>query len=237
MKNPKLHIEELKEVFGNKDSFQIADLHAFYQSFEASVPKSTVNWRVYALVNENIIQRIGRGTYKLGSGNNFLPQISPKALKINTLMKTNFPYLKYLIWHIGEINLFAQHLINRDTYYVEVERDAVDAVFEQLRDKYKYVLKVKTSEDLYFGESVIVVRPLVTGSPSQLSIKVPTTTIEKLLVDLFSDKEFEFLQGYELTYIFNNAFSKYTINLDRLLRYASRKEKRTVIADYIKTIK
>jgi len=99
------------------------------------------------------------------------------------------------------------------------------------------VLKVKTSEDLYFGKSVIVVRPLVTGSPSQLSINVPTTTIEKLLVDLFSDKEFEFLQGYELTYIFNNAFSKYTINLDRLLRYASRKEKRTVIADYIKTIK
>ncbi len=237
MRNPKLHIDELKKVFGDKDSFQIADLNSFYQSFDASVPKSTVNWRIYALVNENIIQRIGRGTYKCGSGNNFLPQISPKALKINNLIKNNFPYLKYLIWNISEINLFAQHLINKDTYYVEVERDAVDAVFEQLRDKYKYVLKVKTSEDLFFGESVIVVRPLVTGSPFQLSNIVPTTTIEKLLVDLFSDKEFEFLQGYELTHIFNNAFSKFTINLDRLLRYASRKEKRTVIADYIKTIK
>ncbi len=237
MRNLKLHIEELKKVFGDKDYFQIADLHAFYQSFEASVPKSTVNWRINALVKENIIQRIGRGTYKYGSGNNFLPQISPKALKINTLMKSNFPYLKYLIWHIGEINLFAQHLINKDTYYVEVERDAVDAAFEQLREKYKYVLKVKTNEDLFFGESVIIVRPLVTGSPYQLSNNVPTITIEKLLVDLFSDKEFDFLQGYELTHIFTNAFSKYTINLDKLLRYASRKEKRTVIADYIKTIK
>jgi hypothetical protein len=237
MENPKLYIEELKKAFGDKEYFQIADLHAFYQSFEASVPKSTVNWRIYALVKEDVIQRIGRGTYKCGSGNNFLPQLSPKALKINVFVKTNFPYLKYLIWHIGEINVFAQHLINKDTYYVEVERDAVDAVFEQLRDKYKYVLKVKTSEDLYFGESVIVVRPLVTGSPFQLSNNVPTTTIEKLLVDLYCDKEFQFLQGYELTHIFNNAFSKYTINLDRLLRYASRKEKRTVIADFIKTIK
>ena len=75
MENPKLYIEELKKAFGDKEYFQIADLHAFYQSFEASVPKSTVNWRIYALVKEDVIQRIGRGTYKCGSGNNFLPQL------------------------------------------------------------------------------------------------------------------------------------------------------------------
>ena len=80
-------------------------------------------------------------------------------------------------------------------------------------------------------------RSVVTGSPTQLARNVPTTTIEKLLVDLFSDKEFEFLQGYELTHIFNNAFSKYTINIDKLLRYASRKAKREQISEFIKTIK
>ena len=36
--------------------------------------------------------------------------------------------------------------------------------------------------------------------------------------DLFSNKEFEFLHGYELTFIFNHAFSKYTINKNKLLR-------------------
>jgi hypothetical protein len=77
----------------------------------------------------------------------------------------------------------------------------------------------------------------VTGSPVQLVKNVPTTTIEKLLVDLFCDKEFEFLQGYELTHIFNNAFSKYTINVDKLLRYASRKAKRDQLSEFIKTIK
>lgn len=237
MRTAELHIEELKEEFGNKDFFQIADLSAFYESFNPNVAKSTINWRIYALVKENIIQRIGRGTYKYGAGDIFTPQISPKAFKINNMMKTNFPYLKFLIWHISEINFLSQHLINKDIYYVEVERDAVDSVFEQLRDKYKYVLRGKTNEDVYFGEGVITVRSLTTGSPTQVVRNVPTTTIEKLLVDLFSDKEFEFLQGYELTHIFNNAFSKYTINLDRLLRYASRKEKRTVISEYIKTIK
>jgi len=237
MRKTELHIEKLQEVFGNKDYFQVEDLFVFYQSYDPIVAKSTVNWRIYTLLKTGVVKRIGRGKYKCGNGNTFTPQISEKALKINNLMKNNFPYLKYITWHISEINSVSQHLINKDTYYVEVERDAVDTVFEQLREKFKYVLRGKTNEDVYFGESIIVVRSLVTGSPVQLVKNVPTTTIEKLLVDLFCDKEFEFLQGYELTHIFNNAFSKYTINVDKLLRYASRKAKRDQLSEFIKTIK
>jgi hypothetical protein len=237
MRQTDLHIQELQADFGNKEYFQVEDLFTFYQSFEPTVAKSTVNWRIYTLVKTDVIKRIGRGKYNCGIGNAFMPQITPKALKINVFVKTNFPYLNNIIWHISEINSVSQHLINKDTYYVEVERDAIDAVFEQLREKFKYVLRGKTNEDVYLGESVIVVRSLVTGSPTQLVSNVPTTTIEKLLVDLFSDKDFEFLQGYELTHIFNNAFSKYTINIDKLLRYASRKAKRGQIAEFIKTIK
>ena len=237
MRKAELHIEKLKEEFENKDDFQVGDLIAFYQSFEPNVPASTVNWRIYSLVKANTIHRIGRGKYKFGSGNNFYPQISQKILRINKFMKTNFPYLKYIIWHISEINSLSQHLFNKDTYYVEVEKDAIDAAFEQLRDKFKYVLKGKSNQDVYFGESVIIVRSLVSGSPTQLVKNVPTITNEKLLVDLFTDKEFEFLHGNELTHIYNNSFSKYTINIDKLLRYASRKEKRSIIADFIKTIK
>jgi len=237
MRQTDLHIHEIVSEFGNREYFQVEDIFAFYQTFESNVTRSTVYWRIYTLVLKNIIKRIGRGKYKCGNTNDFSPQITLKALKINSFMKINFPYLNFIIWHISEINSVSQHFINKDTYYVEVERDAIDAVFEQLREKFKYVLRGKTNEDVYFGESVIVVRSLVTGSPIQSINKVPTTTIEKLLVDLFADKEFEFLQGYELIHIFNNSFSKYTINVDKLLRYASRKAKREQIAKFIKTIK
>ncbi|MBP1677216.1 MAG: hypothetical protein H6Q20_1775 [Bacteroidetes bacterium] len=237
MRQTDLHIQELQTEFGDKEYFQVEDIFTFYQSFEPTIAKSTINWRIYTLVKTDVIKRIGRGKYNFENGKAFTPQITPKALKINSFMKTNFPYLKYIIWHISEINPVSQHLINKDTYYVEVERDAINAVFEQLREKFKYVLRGRTNEDVYFGESVIIVRSLVTGSPTQSINKFPTTTIEKLLVDLFADKEFEFLHGYELTHIFNNAFSKYTINIDKLLRYASRKAKREQISEFIKTIK
>jgi hypothetical protein len=228
---------ELKSIFFLYRTLLIEELYAFYLSVEPRITKTTVNWRISSLVKTNVIQRTGRGTYKYGPGKTLLPEVSHKAMRINNFMKTNFPYLKYIIWHISELNSLSLHLINKDTYYVEVERDAIDSVFEQLRDEFKYVLRVKSNQDMYFGESIIVVRPLISGSPTQLISDVPTTTIEKLLVDFFTDKEFEFLHGYELTHIFNNAFSKYTINIDRLLRYASRKAKRTKIEVFINTIK
>jgi hypothetical protein len=236
MKDAELHIEELEEIFENKDSFQIDELHSFYRAFKESVPKSTVYWRINSLVKLGVIQRIGRGTYKYGSGHIFLPEMTLKIFKINSFMSSSFPYLKYCIWPVAEINFLSQHLINKRIFYVEVERDAVESVFEQLRDKFKYVLMGRSNDNVYLGESIIVVRPLVSGSPTQMVRGVPTITIEKLLVDLFSDKEFKFLQGYELTYIFRNAFSKFTVNIDKLLRYASRKEKRKVIAEFVQTI-
>ncbi len=50
-------------------------------------------------------------------------------------------------------------------------------------------------------------------------------SLEKIMVDIFCDQEFSFLQGAELFTIYKNAFDKYTINRTKLLRYVSRKGK------------
>jgi len=85
-------------------------------------------------------------------------------------------------------------------------------------------------------QNVIIVRHLVTEAPVQKIKTIPTVTIEKMLVDLYSDIDFEYLQGNELSFIFKNAFSKYTINENKLLRYANRKGKKEKIIDFIKNL-
>jgi hypothetical protein len=85
-------------------------------------------------------------------------------------------------------------------------------------------------------QNLIVVRELITEAPIQTIKKIPTITIEKLLVDLFGDKEFEYLQGNELFIIYKNAFDKYTVNESKLLRYASRKGKRGKISNLLKKL-
>lgn len=231
-----LHTDELKKTFTQKDAFNVHDIGSFYQSLEPGVPQSTINWRICKLVERGFIQRVGRGKYQIGESSFFEPAITRKMIQVNQYMKKQFPYIKYIVWHIGDINTFSQHLFNKDITFVEVERDVIESVTEQLRDKFKYVQDSRSTSYLYPNESVIMVRPLVTGAPVQTVKTVPTTTLEKILVDIYSDKVFDFFQGYELSLIFKNAFSTYTIHMERLLRYASRKEKRAAISEYIQTI-
>ena len=70
-------------------------------------------------------------------------------------------------------------------------------------------------------------------APLQNIRGVMTVTIEKLLVDAFSDMEFEFVHGMEIEHVFNNAFSRYSINITKLQRYADRKKKKDEILKLI----
>ena len=39
-----------------------------------------------------------------------------------------------------------------------------------------------------------------------------TPTIEKLLVDIQKDEDFDYMQGTEITYMYQTAFDLYTVN-------------------------
>lgn len=50
-----------------------------------------------------------------------------------------------------------------------------------------------------------------------------TPTIEKLLVDIQKDEDFDYMQGTEITYMYQTAFDLYTVNTPKMLRYAKRR--------------
>ena len=79
-----------------------------------------------------------------------------------------------------------------------------------------------------------ILKKLITKSPLQRIDYVPTITLEKLIVDIYSDKKlFEAFQGSELVRIINNAFKKYAINTPTLLNYANRRSKRDDMEAYL----
>jgi len=64
-----------------------------------------------------------------------------------------------------------------------------------------------------------------------------TITLEKILIDLFSDKEYVSFQGGEIYSTFSNAIELYTVNERALLRYTSQKKKKNKIRGLLNTIK
>jgi hypothetical protein len=235
--NSKLDIERLKEKLGQKDSISLSDIDAFYRDKEPSIPKTTVSWRVYSLLEKGILQRIGRGKYSFGSAQYFMPTISHKMKQIARTIKKNYPFIKYCQWELSLVNMFSQHLINFNVLFVDVEREVVESVYYGLKENFSKVMLIHNLYDnLSEFNNTIIVRPLITDSPIQKNENTYIASLEKILVDLCTDKEFISFQGNEIYHIYRNAFEKYTINQQTMLRYAGRKNKREEIENILKTI-
>lgn len=59
-------------------------------------------------------------------------------------------------------------------------------------------------------------------------------TLEKMLVDIFCDDViYAAQQGSEMRTIFREAMKKYTINENRMLRYADRRRKKESFKEYM----
>ncbi len=218
--------------------FSSDDLMKFYRALEPEVKKTTVNWRIYNLVQEGILSRVGRGKFSLIKSDAYIPEISNKLKTVFKKMRSNFPFLSVCLWSTSVFNEFMLHQPGRYYQLVEVDKDALESIFYYLKDK-NYTVFMEPSEQLigrYMNDKKEpwIVKPLVSEAPIQLVNGIPTVTIEKLLVDIFCDAViFNAQQGTEMNQIFREAFEKYTISESKMLRYASRRRKKRELDNYL----
>lgn len=131
-----------------------------------------------------------------------------------------------------------QHQSGSFQIIVEVEKEATQSVFYFLKEL-NYPVFIEPTEEILekylpTDKEAIIIKSLVSESPLQELNNVKTVTIEKLLVDIFSDTVvFTAQQGAELSTIFNTVFDKYTVNQSKILRYASRRRKKEAFIEYV----
>ena len=228
---------ELNKAFKSKKIIELKDFEAFYREKEPAIPKATINWRVHDLVQRNVFERVGRGQYRFTKTMRFSPVISTKMNGICRLLNKQFPFVDYCQWQLSTVNEFLQHLINFNILFVDVERDALDAAYYALKEQYVKVMLVgNLYDDLSEFNNYIIVRPLISDSPCQQYEKCNLATLEKILVDLATDKELIAFQSNEIYTIMSTAAEKYTINQSKMLRYAGRKNKREEIETVLKSV-
>lgn len=157
----------------------------------------------------------------------YMPELSQQAKMVSKYLHEQFPLLTFCMYESSHISPLQHHLAYTNTIFVETAREGTETVFHALSDKYRQVFLSPTQKemDLYLDQKKrnIFVKPLVSEAPVQGKAEVKVPTIEKLLVDIYCDKDFFYLQGAEYDYIWENAFSLYNINSSTLLRYAARR--------------
>lgn len=193
------------------------------------------------MVSKGVLERKGRGIFKIGKTTVFVPYIDNKTNSIYKKILSDFPYSTVCVWKMSLLNEFTLHISNNHLTLIEVDKESMESIFYSLRDKYNHVFLNPNNSILeqyvFNSKTPIIVKPLISEAPLLSVSNINTTTIEKMLVDLFCDEDlFQFYQGREKKKIFEEAFAKYTINNNKLLRYASRRGKKKEIETIINQI-
>ncbi len=237
----KLHVDQLKDYFKDKEIFETSDIRGFYSDKEPEVKTATLNWRIYNLVQTGVLNRIGRGKFRAGSKRKCLPEISVKIKSISIKLKKEFPYLRICIWNTSFLNEFMIHQPGRFYILIEVEKEAMQSVFYYLKEN-KFPVFIDPTKDIIdkyisFEQETIIVKSLVSEAPMQDLNGINSATIEKMLVDIYCDDViFAAQQGSEMRTIFEEAMNKYAVNKDRMLRYANRRRKKDDFRVYLSSL-
>ena len=236
-----LNIDDFREHFKDNNIIEMTDIADFYSIADEQIKPTTIRWRVYSLVQKGILQRVGRGKFRLGKSTNYIPEVSPKLKFLYNKIIKDFPFIRICVWNTSILNEFMQHQMGKFYYLIEIEKDATEAVFYYLKKKNLAVFLNPNQEvlDKYIPENknIYVVKTLVSEAPTQQIGKICTVSIEKMLVDIFCDETlFAAQQGAEMRTIFNEVLNKYTVNQNKMLRYADRRKRKNNFNNYLKTI-
>jgi len=112
----------------------VNDIFSFYKKYESKVKKTTINWRIYTLIDDGVIQRVGRGKYKLGKQKEFKPLLSEEIQILYLKLKEEFPFLDISIWSTKWITQWMLHIPNNYETIIEVEKGSEESVFYFLSD-------------------------------------------------------------------------------------------------------
>lgn len=219
MSNIKAHI---KDYISTQYAVKAEDLTAKF-----SLKINTARQYLSELSRGGGFVRTSRGVYAASEKQNFtyLPSKTAKSI-YNNLVK-QLPFNDFCVYD-GEIfNPLQHHLFSNKAIYVETNKESVETVFERLKTQCKNTYRRPDSKFMTdyvdLQQRCIIVKNLVTESPLIETNGVRVPTLEKILVDIQKDPDFDYLRGAESFYILRTATELYNINFQRLMRYAKRR--------------
>ncbi|MCU0435085.1 MAG: hypothetical protein MUC87_16625 [Bacteroidia bacterium] len=232
------HIQSLQDYFtGNTITRE--EIFDFFRRAEPELNESTFRWRLHDLKNKKMLIQLSRSVFSFSYRPLFNAMPNNSLQRLDRKLAGAFQELNYCVWSTNLISEFMLHIPGRSLTIVEVEKDALEPVYYFLKDqKYPEVFpdpdKKEIARYVNEAESPIVILPLITKAPLRRRGKVTTPTLEKLLVDIFCEKDlYAAFQGNELSHIFNTAYSRYVIDFTRLYQYARRRHRYEALKSFI----
>ncbi len=209
--------------------------------FKLGIKRSTTRQLLSRLTLCGRLSRVGYGRYEMVKDRGPFPVYVPNNVSdVYARLHSVLPFNDFCVYSGSLLEPLQHHVSINHAIYVETNRESVDAVFALLKNEHEYVYcrpdERFMNDYVDLAKECIIVKPLVTESPVRDVNGVPSPMLEKLLVDMLKDPDFDYLHGAEYDYMIENAMSQYLISISRLMRYARRRGVQNTVKNKIDTI-
>lgn len=210
-------------------------LHPTFSTLElaAATPDSllhsraTLEWHLSQLTKEGRLGRIGRGKYSVKALPLFIPDESETDKDLADKLQHWYPDATFCIYKGTVFAPLQHHLSFNALTYIETQRELTETLFHRFQSEGRRVFHRPDKKVFYdyvdISQPGLMIKPLVSGSPLRVVDGVTLPMLEKLLVDIRCDADFDYMGGGEASRMLGNAASLFTFNTTKLLRYAGRR--------------
>lgn len=233
-------IDLIPDYFKSKSTLSKVELaNAISEDFP-DWSDATINVRISELKKEGIIQNPSRGYYTIKRKASYIPEISAKLRKLYNTLNRSLPYAEFCVWNTKWLNEFMRHQPFYFYQIVEIEKEVMESAFHALSETYTdiYLTPDTQAFERYISkaENPLIIKQMVSESPTSNSEKVEVPKIEKLLVDMLIDTDLFGAQQNEIDFIYKSTLDKYSLNLGMMKRYAQRRNREKELTDRLSKV-
>ena len=210
---------------------------------QLGIKTSAISLQINRMVASGILYRTGRGEYMVTQGGppEFVYRPSQFEQAIFAKLKKKFPFADFCIWSPKALIPFMVNVPNVNYIFVDVEKDVMESAFNALQcmELGRNILLAPSLIECnryLTGTNSIVVRHLIGQSPLTVVSGCTVPRLEKILVDVIGDNELFFASGIETYNIYEFALERNHINKSKLLRYASRRNRKDKVEQILNEI-
>lgn len=239
MKNVDL-ADNLRKYFSSKKEFTTKEITNALQKHLPDLSSNTIAWKLNQLKKDELLYQIGRGLYTFDYKPEFSIEFSLKSKRLYNRVKGLYSG-EIVMWDTVILNEIAGEHTSKYWVFIALNKDELDFLFSEMLSFSKKIYlqpdKETTARYLIPQDEAIILTALISETPTEQSGEYLSPSIEGILVNAWLEHE-QFLQpiGFDIHKLFEQAFAKYNVNKNKLLRYAARRDKRKEINEFLKSI-
>ena len=222
-----------KKTYSRKEIIQCLKM------IRPDLSKNTYQWAINSMIQNKSLMKQGYDSYTLSSDyekKEYIPDYSDASKKLIDIIAKSFPNVRFTVFETVLMNDFLNHLIAQNTIFIQIEKNSSIFVFRFLQEQgYQNVLYKpgKKDIDLYWSKDCIIITDMISEAPIRSSSN-HEIMLEKMLVDMAADKLISStFNKAELPDVIENARARYYLDKIRMLRYASRRNRKDEINSYL----